>query len=78
MQSTPVRKCVVDSTDGGVALIVQATVGNASHFQEGPHISIAPIQDGVDPHEGGPAGAAGAEGLLAIRIGVPSAGPKHT
>ena len=72
-KNKPVGYSVVDGSDGGVALVIQGAVGHASDPKEGPDIRIAPVKDRIDPHEGGPASTAGAEGLLALGIGVPSA-----
>lgn len=69
----PVRHSVVDSSNGGISLVIQGTVGHPGHSKESPNISIAPFKDGVDSHERGPASTAGAESLLALSVGVTSA-----
>ena len=59
-------------------MVVQAAVGDLRGLEEAPHICVRPAQDGVDPHEGRPAQAAGAELVLPARIGVPSAAQRSS
>ena len=66
----PVGPCVVDGTQRGETVIVQAAVRHPSGLEEGPHICIRPPQDGIHPHERGPAWAAGAELILAASIRI--------
>ena len=54
-------------------MVVQAAVGDLRGLEEAPDIRIRPAQDGVYPHEGRPARAAGAELVLPARIRIPSA-----
>jgi hypothetical protein len=52
---SPVGQCVVHAPQAGVALVIQAAVGQPTVPQEAPHVNVAPVQDGVDAHERGPA-----------------------
>ena len=69
----PVGPRVGDGADGGEAAVVQRAVRQARRAQQRPHVAVAPAQHRVDAHEGRPARAAGAERVLALRIGVPPA-----
>ena len=60
----------MDGSQAGIALIVELAVLDPCSSQEGPHISVLPVKDGVDAHEGRPALTAGTELVLALRIGI--------
>ena len=54
-------------------MVVQAAVGDLRGLEEAPHVCVRPPQDRVDPHEGRPARAAGAEFVLPACIWIASA-----
>lgn len=57
----PVGHRVEGTSHGGVASVVQLTVGHADGSEECPDVGVRPVEDRVHTHEGGPAHAAGAE-----------------
>lgn len=73
----PVGDSVVDGSNGGIPRIIQRAVWHSCSPQECPHITVAPVQDGVDTHEGWPVCTAGAEHFLTICVWVTSADSKQ-
>lgn len=45
---------VVRVAEAGVALVIEAGVGQTQAPDEGPHLGEAPVQHGVHPHHAGP------------------------
>ncbi len=66
----PVWARVGRGADGCEAAVVQRAVGHGGRAQQRPHVRVAPVEHRVHAHEGWPARAAGAEHVLALRVGV--------
>ena len=64
---------VVGAADGGVALVVEAAVGQGEGEEELPDGVVVPVQQRGDAHDGWPVARGGREGTAEAAVGVVAA-----
>mmetsp|Transcript_12489 Transcript_12489/g.43417 ORF Transcript_12489/g.43417 Transcript_12489/m.43417 type:complete len:221 (+) Transcript_12489:908-1570(+) len=68
---------VVLAPEGGVAAVIELAVWDAELQKKTPDVCVVPVEDGMNPHEGGPSCGARGKFLHRVSMGIRFASPEE-